>query len=365
MNEHEHDHKHEPEKPVVVTPEDAGSQALSDALRASFFIVRFVMLALVVLFLVSGVFTVREGEKAIILRLGKPVGEGEKALRGSGFHFAFPAPIDEVVRIPITQIQVASSTVGWYASTPEQEATKTEPPAGPALNPANDGYALTGDANIIHVRAQLRYRVTDPVRYTFDFENASSLVVNALNEALLYAAANYNVDDALTKDVTGFRDRIHSRLVQLINQQQLGIAIDPPTVQSIPPRQLTEAFSRVLQTSVQRDKTVNEARSYENEVLSKARSEAAARINAGETDRTHLVNSVSADADVFLKQLPEYKKNPRLYRDISLNQTMQRVLTNVQEKIFIPNRGDGKPRELRLHLGREPQKPVSTATPKP
>jgi hypothetical protein len=30
------------------------------------------------------------------------------------------------------------------------------------------------------------------------------------------------------------------------------------------------------------------------------------------------------------------------------------VLTNVQDKIFLPQRGDGKPRELRLQLNREP-----------
>jgi membrane protease subunit HflK len=277
-------------------------------------------------------------------------------LLSSGFHFAFPAPIDEVVKIPITQIQSVNSTVGWYASTPEQEATKTEPPPGPSLNPANDSYVLTGDANIIHVRAKLNYRVTDPVRYTFGFTNAPSLVTNALNEAILYASSQFTVDDILTKDKIGFTDRIYQRVQQLIDQQNLGIAIETPTVQTIPPRQLAEAFGRVLQVTVQRDKALNEARSYENEVLSKARSEAAARINAGETERTRTVEFVSADAEFFSKQLPEYQKNPALYREISLLQTMQRVMTNASEKMFIPNRADGKSRQLQLQLNREPQK---------
>ena len=108
-DEHEHDHSahaHEHSAPTPpVTPDDAGSQALAEALRSSFAIVKFVMVLLVALFFVSGIFQVGPQEKAVILRFGKPVGEGEKALLGPGLHWSFPYPIDEVVRIPITEIQ--------------------------------------------------------------------------------------------------------------------------------------------------------------------------------------------------------------------------------------------------------------------
>ena len=105
---HHYDHDHGPAAPQPAAPElieDAGSRALSEALRSSFVIVRVLMAALVVLFLASGFFTVGPHEKKIILRFGKPVGEGENALLGPGFHWAFPAPIDEVVSVPVTQIQ--------------------------------------------------------------------------------------------------------------------------------------------------------------------------------------------------------------------------------------------------------------------
>jgi membrane protease subunit HflK len=349
-------HKHDPEK--LVMAEDAGSQALSDALRASFFVVRIVMVVLIAAFLFSGIRTVDSSHRAIKLRFGKPVGEGEKALLDPGLHWAWPPPIDEMVFVPFTQIQTVSSTIGWYPTTPEQEATKTEPPPGQSLNPASDGYVITGDANVIHVRATLQYRITDPIRYQFSFTNAPSLVTNALNEALLFAAAQYTVDNALTRDVTGFRDKVQSRLEQTLHAQQLGIEINPPTIQAKPPRQVADAFGRATQASLNAEETLNKARSYENEVLSKARSEAAGRVNAGESDSTRLVQSAAADAEYFKKMLPEYKRDPRLFTEVSQVQTLQRVLTNVQEKIFLPNRADGKSRELRLQLSREPPKPT-------
>ena len=78
----------------------------------------------------------RPQEKAVILRFGKPVGHGQEALLGPGLHWSFPYPIDEVVRIPITEIQKVTSTIGWYYLTPEQQASGIMPCPGPSLYPA-------------------------------------------------------------------------------------------------------------------------------------------------------------------------------------------------------------------------------------
>ena len=75
-----HDPAHAPET------RDAGSQALSEALRSSFVIVKFAMAVLLVVIILSGIFTVGPQEKAIILRFGRPVGEGQKMLLGAGLH---------------------------------------------------------------------------------------------------------------------------------------------------------------------------------------------------------------------------------------------------------------------------------------
>src|SRR5512145_1400648 len=97
-HDHGHGHDHGPVRDPVNGPEagvDASSQALSEALRSSFTIIKVVMVVLLFLFLGSGFFTVGPQERAIILRLGKPVGDGESALLGPGLHWSFPYPIDE------------------------------------------------------------------------------------------------------------------------------------------------------------------------------------------------------------------------------------------------------------------------------
>jgi len=341
----------EPPPPPEV-PDDSSSQALSDALKSSFAIVKVLMIGLVLVFLGSGFFSVGPQEKAVILRFGRPVGEGDKMLLGPGPHWAFPYPIDEVVKIPVSQMQSVRSTVGWYATTPAMEAAGTEPPPEASLNPAREGYLLTGDANIIHVRGDLSYRIKEPgLQYVFKFANASNLVQNAFNSAMVFAASRYDVDGVLTRDFAGFRELIHQRLTQLIDQQQLGIVIDQIDLVAIPPRQLKERFLAVGEAQARRGKLINEARNYESQAINNARAEGTRRKAAAEADSRLLVASVAAEAERFTQLLPQYRNNPELFMWRYQTETFQRVMTNAQEK-WLMRPGQS----LRLELDREPPK---------
>jgi modulator of FtsH protease HflK len=334
------------------TPMDAGSQALSEALRSSFLIVRFLLGILVLVFLLSGIFQVGPQERAIRLRFGKPVGEGASALLGPGLYWSMPYPIDECVKVSISGIQKVTSSVGWYAITPEQELAGAEPFAVASLNPASEGYVLTADGNIIHSRARVAYRIEDPVRYVFSFVNASNSVQNAVNNALESTASRFNVDDILTRDVAGFREAVKSRATELVEKQGLGVTIEQCDVESRAPLKLKEDFANVLKADINRNNELNKARTYENQTISKATADSKSRINLAESDRVRLVADISSRADQFEKLLPKYKENPGLFVHQRWTEALGRSLTNVQDKIFLAGG-----RELRLNLNREPQKP--------
>jgi len=371
-HDHDHPHPHEPGhrhgephdpaagQPVQALPVDAGSQALEEALRSSFFIVKLAMVVMVLVFLGSGFFTVGPQEKAVILRFGRPVGEGQKALLSAGLHWSFPYPIDEVVKIPITESQIISSTVGWYFTTPEQELSGEELPPGAGLNPAIDGYLITADKNIIHSRATIHYHIVDPLHYVFDFTNAAGAVQDALNNALVSTAARFNVD-AIYPDNAAFQDAVLQRFSDLADQENLGISLELGDVRSIPPRQLTAVFAAVTTARENRSKLLDDARSYQNKVLSESTAQSVTITNLAATDRDNYVKSLKADAKRFTDLLPEYEKYPNLFSQQQLVLAMGQILTNVQDKMFLPEREDGKPRELRLMLNREPPQKKSAA----
>jgi membrane protease subunit HflK len=377
MSDHHH-HEQSPaprqsEATAASPMQDASSQALAEALRSSFVIVKLAMGAMVIIIFAVGFFTVGPQEKAIILRFGKPLGEGQNMLLGAGLHWSWPQPIDEVIKIPITEIQKVTSTVGWFLTTPEMELAGTEPPAGASLNPAIDGYVVTADRNIIHTRATVSYHIDDPRTAIFNFANGtnhefnlagvSNAVQNAANNALIATAARFNVDDILTRERAAFQDAVRQRIDELVEREHLGVAVEQCQVESIAPRQLKDVFAAVTTARQNRDKQINDALSKENQILSEAGAQASSVTNAAESARTRFVTSIEADARAFTELLPKYESNPNLYAQLELTKTMAQVLTNVQDKIFLPQRADGKPRELRLQLNREPPQPKSAANP--
>jgi membrane protease subunit HflK len=341
-----------PAAPALI--EDAGSQALAEALSSSFAIIRVVMVLLVIGFLGSGVFTVGSQQRAVILRLGKVVGQGEAALLGPGFHWAWPYPIDEVIKIPTGQIQTVGSSTGWYAVEPGTDPLTNAPISTTSLNPATDGYTLSAEGNIMHVWATLRYRITEPVKYHFNFTNAAAVITNILDNAIHFAATQYNVDDAYRLDRNGFAEKVLARVDQLIAQYDLGITREQSEVIARPPYALKEVFDQVGTAEQLSSQTNNAARSEANKILSEARSAAAARISAADNEGKRLVDIVNSEARTFLALLPRYNENPQLFLEQHQTETLRRALANSQDKIVIVDRADGKPMELRLLLNREP-----------
>lgn len=382
-HEHSHDHGHrastasgpglelgkvpkappadtEPVAPSASASEDAGSVALAEALQSSFVIVRVLLGALVIYFLASGVFTVTSQERAIVLRFGKPVRTAGQVEVGPGLHWAYPYPIDEVIKMPVAQLQNVQSSVGWYAVTPEQEAAGIVPDVGGSLNPASEGYAISGDGNIIHARAIVRYRITEPLKFFLNHRDGAAVMTNVLDNALSFAAARYRVDDALRRDVAGFKEVVLRRVNDLVTAHDLGVTIEPSDIVVAPPRQVKTDFDAVLSAEAERSKAISEAQGYANRVVNEARGQATARVNSGETDRNRMVQAVSSEAQKFTSLLPEYRKNPDFFRERLLVETVRRVYTNAQDKFFAPLRpGD----ELRLQLNREPAKPEKKTLP--
>lgn len=113
----------------------------------------------------------------------------------------------------------------------------------------------------------------------------------------------------------------------------------------------------MLKAEVNRSRLLTEARSHENQVLSRASADAESRVNAARSDRARLVAEVSSRAAQFQKLLPQYQEHPQLFVQQRLTETLGRVFTNAQDKILVPlpDGSNGKSLEMRYLLNREPR----------
>ena len=93
---HEHDTHTHRNLEIAETPLDAANQSLADALRASFGVLKGIMVVLVVLYLISNVRSIDAHEEALTLRLGRL----HDVVDRPGLVWAFPFPIDEIIPLP-------------------------------------------------------------------------------------------------------------------------------------------------------------------------------------------------------------------------------------------------------------------------
>jgi len=335
---------------------ELGSQALTDALQASFRLLQLAMLGMLIYILCTGIYVVKQHEVAVVLRLGKVVGTKADRIRQPGLHIGFPYPIDEVIRIPVQRVLTVESETHWYRLTQEEKEAKERGEALPSpdsLRPLVDGYTLTGDANILHSRWALRYRVVDPVHYALDFgEDAiETFLRDALDNAVLRVSSRFTADAALRTDVDRFREEVQKAVTDTIQRHHLGCSVQRvDLIEVAPPRQVKDAFDAVIAAEQDRSRLISEAQAYASRVVSQARGTGSRVVSSAEALRTRTVQDAAADADYFHRVLPRFQQNPQVMRRLLWLDTLHRVLEGADEK-WIVRQGE----ELRLQLNRDPK----------
>ena len=295
---------------------DAATRSLHRALRLSFGVLRLAMLVFVVLFAVSGVFSVNEGEVAVRLRFGRVAAyDGESILEPGGPYFAWPAPIDEVVRVSTTVERLELDRSFWFemgSGDALKPLDEIRPRAG-GLAPGRDGSLLTGDQNIVHARWSVSYRVrtADAAFYLANVggrEHADRLVRYAAEAAIVRIVAQTPVDEfvrGLVQDGAIERN-LQARLTQL----ETGIeVVEVQLRQPTPPLSVRPAFLEVSQ----------------------AESEKAERIQTAQREWARIHNEVAGAGHAVLMFAIEQYEDARRRNDVARVAVAEEVLTRLLE----------------------------------
>ena len=342
-----------------VPPEDAGYTALSEALQLSFKLLRGLLILLLIGYLLSGVFVVKQDEKAFVLRLGQVSGLGPDRIKGPGLHWTWPRPFTEIVRVPAERVQTVQSDNFWYKRDGGEitdEELMVQP--DPVLSPAKHGYALTGDANLLHFRLAVRYTIADPEAWLFGFgENRVQILGQLLDQAAVHTAAHLTVDDIHLKQTLAFRSEIERRLTSAVDELGLGVQVQGVELaRLIPPLQTIQAFSEVVKAENDRGKTIAEARSEAVSVANAARGEAEKIRREGIVAKQRAWQEIQADAAIFSHLLTRAKQGDTVTRDTLVQDAVRTSLSQIDNKFLLYPKASGQ-RELRLLLNSELKRP--------
>jgi len=411
MAEHEKgcscDHSHDNEGIDEKIATDVASKSLSDALRISFTILKIIMAVLVVLFIASGVFEVKEEEQALVLHFGKIRGDsGESRVLGSGLHWAWPAPIDEIIKIKVTRQKTIDVDTHWYYRTQAEKDTNDptkDRPAGADLDPVRDGYCLTrnevaqgegADYSLVHSMWTLTYTISDIEKFFSniyyeapgpgeDFSDVVADDVNPLLESLVADAVCSTFVEYTLDEVTGYKpgitEKVQKKLQAKLDAISSGIIVESMQPKTIWPRQVDAVFYASKQAAEESGRLINEAKAKAEQQLNKAggprakevlekllsgnltvqereelfsqlSGESQSQISEARAYRTKVVESARANAEYLALMLEEYRKNPELVMKKLHQHVLSEVMSKADEKIFVDSEG-----EVRIMINRDPK----------
>jgi membrane protease subunit HflK len=302
-----------------------------------------------VLYAMSGITVVKPDEVAVVLRWGRLVGD-TPALQehGPGLLFTFPRPIDRVVRVPVKRVREVG--VNTLASVLQGGEPGEEPISMSTLDPLVQGYALTGDQNIVHVEVVARYRVRDAAEWAFFGPNSEDVLRVEVTAAMVRSLGEMGVDRVLAdgrKDLIATATR---RAQAGLDASHSGLELASLELTRLaPPVALATEFDAVQSAYIGAETRKKEAQAFAETIIPQANAQAdtAAQAARGAADADLAV--AKGEAQAFLVLEREYRANPAVVRERLYRDAVDRAL-GVASVRWVPPPVNGKYNGFRITL---------------
>lgn len=288
-----------------------------------------IALAAVLIWLLTGFFRVQPNQQAIQLIFGKPYG-GPVA---SGLHYNLPGPIGNVV---VVNVQDQRRTVIGSRGAAERS------PYGRGTRPtSSENLMLTGDENIVDIEFAVLWQIKDVFKYAFNVRNGEENVRSAAEAAMREVIGKSNLQYAQTEGRTRIEQDTKDLLQRILDEYGLGAQIAQVQLLRVdPPQEVIGAFRDVQAARADKEKNINEANTYRNQVLPRAKGEAEAIIQKAEGYKAQKIAGAKGDIQRFDQVYEQYAKAKDITAERLYIEAIEEVLRNVN-KVLIDKSGAG------------------------
>ncbi len=302
------------------------NSSIINSVNTAIAFMRWFALVVVTGIFLSGVTFVQPDEVALIIRFGELVGDTPaEQIHQPGLLFAFPYLIDSVIKIPIKRIQEVNLE-DLYPPTRVGDITRQ-----------GYGFLLTGDENIINVRANLKYQITNPISYGLYVEEPQKVVREIARGVLTQIVAGVPVDYILLEGKEETAKNVRRLVQESVDAIDLGVQIMTLEFMVIqPPIEVKGDFDEVTSAYVEKETLLREARSYSEQKIPEAKALRDQIIREAEAYRLARISQARAEVAEFYGVLDEYVKNPEIVHQRIFYEKMDEILSKVGGQTLLP-----------------------------
>ena len=276
-----------------------------------------------VLWLLTGIYVVGPDEVGVVQTFGKYSRAAQ-----SGLNYHFPYPFEKVSTPKVTEVKRIE--IGFRSIGKNQYQTIER-----------ESLMLTGDENIVDAEMIVQYRIKDPVAYTFNFIKPEITVREASEASLRTVVGRHNIDEALTSGKFMIQEETKTLVQSILDKYESGILVVAVQLQDVsPPKEVIASFKDVASAKEDKNRMINQAEGYRNDIIPKARGEAQAEIREAEGYKKARIARSEGDVAKFSAVLKEYRKAKGVTETRMYLETVEEILPN-REKIIVPDSENG------------------------
>jgi membrane protease subunit HflK len=278
-------------------------------------------IAVVALWLVSSFYRVEPDEVGVVMRFGAYSYRTEP-----GLHWHLPWPIEKVLLPAVTRIN--RTEIGYRSGGQQTEVAGGETNG---RDVTSESLMLTGDENIIDINLTVFWKINNAADYLFNVRDPDNLVKAVAESSIREVIGRSPIQPALNTLRQQIENDVHTQTQQILNRYGAGIEITQVTLQGAnPPEAVVESFVDVQRANTDAERLRNEAQAYANDIVPRARGDAARIVFEGQGAKQAAVAQSTGQAQQFDAVLKAYQAA----KDVTLQRmyldTMQDILTHSQ-----------------------------------
>ncbi|WP_428087068.1 FtsH protease activity modulator HflK [Candidatus Thioglobus sp.] len=281
--------------------------------------IKFVVIIAVLVWMLSGIYIIDPAEKGVVLRLGAFQEETSQ-----GPHWHLPFPFESVTKVNVEQIRTAE--IGYR--------NVSQGSRGFGGNVSSESIMLTKDENMIDAKFAIQYKINDVQAYLFNVASPDLTLRQISESAIRQVVGQNTMDYILTEGRINIADNIKERSQELLDLYQTGLIITTVNMQDAqPPEQVQASFSDAVKAREDKQRIINEAQTYSNGILPKARGLAARMLEESRAYKSEVVSKSEGESARFSQILAEYEKAPIVTRERLYRETMENVLASTSKVV--------------------------------
>lgn len=260
----------------------------------------------------SGIYIVDEGREGVVLRLG-----AFERITGPGPHW-YPRFIEKVEVVDVERVRSLNIGATTYES-----------------------LMLTHDENIVDIQFAVQYKVSNAKDYVFNVRDPDTTLRQVTETAMREVVGKNDMDFVIKDGRVQVATRTKDLMQEILNGYKAGLVVTNLNMQNAqPPEQVQHAFNDAIKAREDKERLVNEAEAYSNDVLPKARGKAARMGQEAVAYRDEIIAKATGETQRFLKVLTQYKKAPVVTRERLYLESMESVLSNSSKVMVDVKKGN-------------------------